>query len=281
VKVQVPLDLRERLIQNLRMAGLKEIEIGSFVSEKWVPQMAGTQELCQRFHGNQKGLMALVPNRKGFDSFLESGLEKLAFFTAASEEFNLKNTNKSIEDSLRGYQTLACEARDKDLFIRMYVSTVFHCPYSGRVALKDLDSVFCFLDQLPFDELSLGDTIGKATPREVREVTKLALSHFEGSRITYHFHDTYGMALSNVSTAMDAGISSFDSSVSGLGGCPYAPGASGNLATEDLVYLCEAQGMSTGIDLQSLCLVSDEIDRFLNRNSPSRVQAVFKNQAIS
>jgi len=274
----VTIDLRENLISRLLKSGLKEIEIGSFVSEKWVPQMAGTRELCDRFQAKSKGLSALVPNRRGLESFFQSGLKRVAFFSAASEEFNRKNTNKGVEESLGVYRELAQEASARGVFIRFYISTVFHCPYQGKISSTELARVLEMLGGIPIDDLSLGDTTGMGSPQQVQEVTRVALNYFPLSKISYHFHDTYGMALCNVHSAVEEGIRSFDSSVSGLGGCPYAPGASGNLATEDLVHYCHSQGFETGVNLKELCNAPQEIDQYLERNSLSRVQAAVLSQ---
>lgn len=281
IKQAIPIDFRTRLINQLLECGLKEIEIGAFVSEKWVPQMAGTEELCGNLKNKADGLSVLVPNRRGLEAFLKSGLTRLAFFSAVSEEFNRKNTNKSVEESFALFKELAQEASSKGFFIRFYLSTVFHCPFQGRITARDFAKVLEMFRGIPIDDLSLGDTTGMAHPEQVKEFTRVVLNYFPLSKISYHFHDTYGMALCNVHSAVEQGVRSFDASVSGLGGCPYAPGSSGNLATEDLVHYSHSLGFETGVDLVKLCHASVEINGYLNRQTQSRAQAAILSRHVN
>jgi hydroxymethylglutaryl-CoA lyase len=272
----VSLDLREALVRGLRASGLSRIEIGAFVSPKWVPQMAESFELCERFSGDSEGLMALVPNRKGFESFSKTSLSHIAFFTAVSDAFNLRNTKETFRGSLDRFKPLVEESRNKGFRIRLYLSTVFDCPLDGAVSISSLRLAFLALATLGVHEISLGDTLGKATPSRVSEVTSLALEFFQPSALNYHFHDTYGMAMANVSRALSMGVTSFDSSLSGLGGCPYAPGAGGNLATEDLVYFCKQEGLDCGVDLEALVQVASDFDQSLERKTESKAQKALR-----
>ncbi len=276
----VELDLRETLIRNLRSAGLTRIEIGAFVSPKWVPQMQGTSDLCQRFRGDSEEFMALVPNAKGLEKFSKTDLNQIAFFTAVSDEFNQKNTNETFRGSIDRFKPMIEDSRRKGYRIRLYLSTVFDCPFSGSISISALRLAFLALVNLGVDEISLGDTLGKATVSRVSEVTSLALEFFAPSMVNYHFHDTYGMAMANVSRALSMGITSFDSSFSGLGGCPYAPGAGGNLATEDLVYFCENEGLDCGVDLDSLIQTAVDFDQSQGRKTQSRVNKALSLSAV-
>ena len=267
----IDIEVKKTLIEDLRSAGLHEIEVGAFVSPKWVPQMADTKSLINSFKSTE-GFSALVPNERGLQAFNESDLKRISFFTAVSETFNNKNINMGVEESISSIQSLL--EQTENLFRRVYLSTVFFCPYEGEVNSSQLRKVFEYLVGLNFEDLSLGDTIGKATPICVRRVLNIARDYFPIEKLSMHFHDTYGMALANCQAALDLGIRSFDSSCSGLGGCPYAPGASGNVATEDLIYLFEREGFHTGVDLPKLINASAKIDSYLKRVSHSKVHRV-------
>ena len=269
----IDIEVKKVLIQDLRAAGLNEIEVGAFVSPKWVPQMADSRALINSIESID-GLSALVPNVKGLNYFNESKLKRVSFFMAVSESFNNKNINMSVEESISSISSLL--EQTEGLFRRVYLSTVFFCPYEGEVSSHQLRKVFEHLSELKFEDLSLGDTIGKATPSYVREVLKIAQDFFPVEKLSMHFHDTYGTALANCQAALDLGIRSFDSSCSGLGGCPYAPGASGNIATEDLVYLFEREGFRTGVDLAKLIDASTKIDSYLERVSQSKVHQALR-----
>jgi hydroxymethylglutaryl-CoA lyase len=247
-------------IDLLSAAGFSVIEASSFVSPKAVPQLADAGEVMagiQRRHGVR--YTALVPNRKGMERALAAGVDEVAVFTGASETFVQHNINTSIAGSIENFRPVVELARGVGKRVRGYISTAFGCPYEGYVAPEAVLRVADQLLELGVDELSIGDTIGVATPNQVVEVTDLLLGRVPIERLAMHFHDTRGTALANVLAALQMGISIFDSSTGGLGGCPYAPGASGNLATEDLLYLLNGLGIETGVDLDAVV----EASRFL------------------
>lgn len=258
-------------IEALVEAGVKRLEVGSFVSPKWVPAMADTAEIFQKLR-RMPGVkyIALVPNLKGFAGASANKVTDIAVFTAASETFNQKNINMSIEASLQNISEIVAAAKKEKMWIRGYVSTCFGCPYEGQVAPAKVQEVAAGLLQIGVDELSIGDTIGVATPHQVDEVVGLLLQDCPAEKIALHFHDTRGIALANVLRGLELGISKFDSSAGGLGGCPYAPGASGNLATEDLLYMLNGMGLETGIDLEKVIQASQSISDALGRALPSK-----------
>lgn len=274
----IPLSIKLNFIENLVQAGLTHLEIGAFVSPKWVPQMKDSLEICKRYN-SYENILALVPNQRGMDQFLDSGLSSAAFFTAASDAFNIKNTNKSFNQSLETYEPLIQQAVNNGSRVRMYISTVFYCPFDGKISVARVLEVVEALLKYDIDEFSFGDTVGLATPNEVKELINGLTQLMGKDKINMHFHDTYGMALCNAAKSLELGINSFDTSASGLGGCPYAPGASGNLATEDLVYFCENQGIKTGVNLEKLVHASQEVEAFLKQPSSSKVkQAMLKKE---
>ena len=274
----IDLEVKKTLIQDLQAAGLREIEVGAFVSPKWVPQMADSEVLIKSLESTE-GLSALVPNERGLRSFNNLDLKRVSFFTAVSETFNKKNINMDVDESLSLIRLLL--GQTEGLFRRVYLSTVFFCPYEGELKLSCLEKIFESLSNLEFEDLSLGDTIGKATPRHVKRVVGLAQNFFPMEKLSMHFHDTYGTALANCQVSLELGIRSFDASCSGLGGCPYAPGASGNIATEDLVYLVEKEGFRSGVDLAKLVDAGSKIDAYLGRGSQSKVhQAIRSDRAL-
>ena len=272
-KAEIPTDVKLRFVANLLATGLTEIEATSFVSPKWVPHLGDAAELWPQLPIGGR-YSALVPNKRGLDRALELGVERIAVFTAASESFVQKNVNMSIRESLDGFAELVGRFREDNPngWVRGYVSTIFECPYEGRIEPKLVMEVARQLLALGVDEISLGDTIGTGSVREVRELAKAVVAEFDPNRVAWHFHDTYGMAIGNLSAALDCGFTAFDASVSGLGGCPYAMGASGNLATEDLVYFLERNGVSTGIDLKALARASLEVLQHLDRLPQSKAQ---------
>ncbi len=265
ISQSIPTAQKISWIEKLMDSGLKEIEMASFVSPKWVPQMADSMEICQRLLHKSSRFWGLVPNEKGYAGFLESGLRQVAFFTAVSDEFNQKNVNRDFLSHCQELKPLMQRAMDDGFTVRLYVSTVFDCPYTGKVPVSVVQQRLSELVKLPFHEISLGDTIGKAVPSRVRELSRVVLGFFNLRKVSWHFHDTYGMAIANCAEALEMGFVNFDTSASGLGGCPYAPGASGNLATEDLVYFLENQGVRTGIHWESLCQASEGINQVLGR----------------
>ncbi len=245
----VPAATRIAFIEKLIAAGLTSIEAGSFVSPKWVPQMAGTAEVLQAFAGRAGiSLPVLVPNEKGLDAALAAGAREIAIFGAASETFSQKNINCSIEESLQKFRPVAERALAAGVKVRGYVSCVLGCPYEGRVQPGKVAEVAARLFELGCYEISLGDTIGVGTPRAAREMLKAAGQRVPLPQLAVHFHDTYGQAIANIYACVEEGVRAADSSAGGLGGCPYAKGASGNVATEDVVYLLDGLGFETGVD---------------------------------
>ncbi|MBI3298701.1 MAG: hydroxymethylglutaryl-CoA lyase [Elusimicrobia bacterium] len=250
----IPLEDKLAFVQALAETGVGEVEAGAFVSPAAVPQMADSEMLFRRLW-RKTGVVysALVPNEKGLDRALECKVQKIAVFTAASETFNRRNINASIAESLERFRPVAARAKAAGLPVRGYVSTAFHCPYDGPVAPAAAVGVCRDLLALGVDELSVGDTIGRAAPREVRALLAELLKTVPVDKVFLHFHDTYGMAVANALTAWsEFGVSGFDASAGGLGGCPYAPGAGGNAATEDLAFAFAAEGGETGLDLDKV-----------------------------
>ena len=266
---------KAEFIQLLVAAGLKDIEVASFVHPKWVPQLADAQELISQLEPHEDvRYSALVPNMKGLERAMASGIRRIAVFTAASETFNRKNINMGIQESIDVFKPVVAEALKNGLSARGYVSTCFVCPYEGPITKEKVGDVAGALFSLGVDEVSIGDTIGAATPREVEDTVGYLLAQFPASKLAMHFHDTYGMAVANVYQSLQMGITTFDSSAGGLGGCPYAPGASGNVATEDLLYLLDRLGIETGVDLKLVRQASHFIGQELARELPSRVLKV-------
>src|SRR5215471_2020791 len=271
----VPTPKKAEFINLLVAAGLKNIEVASFVHPKWVPQLADAAELI-RLLPPAAGVTysALVPNMKGLERASETGIRRIAVFTAASETFNKKNINMGIQESIDGFRPVVQRALKDGISVRGYVSTCFVCPYEGPVAKEKVADVTRLLFDLGVDEISIGDTIGAATPKDIETTVGYLLQQFPAERLAMHFHDTYGMAVANVYESLQMGIAVFDSSAGGLGGCPYAPGASGNVATEDLVYLFDRLGIETGVSLKLLRRASHLIAHELARDLPSRVLKV-------
>jgi hydroxymethylglutaryl-CoA lyase len=271
----VPTAKKAEFIRLLVAAGLKEIEVASFVHPKWVPQLADAQDLVKQLepHADVR-YSALVPNMKGLERALESGIRRIAVFTAASETFNRKNINMGVQESINVFTPVVARALKEGMSVRGYVSTCFVCPYEGAIGKEKVADVSGALFDIGVDEVSIGDTIGAATPRDVESTVGHLLTRFPVSKLAMHFHDTYGMAVANVYQSLQMGIATFDSSAGGLGGCPYAPGASGNAATEDLLYLFDRLGIETGVDLKLLRRASHFISQELARELPSRVLKV-------
>jgi hydroxymethylglutaryl-CoA lyase len=259
----------------LLAAGLPVVEIGAFVSPKWVPQMAGSDEVARRVRKPAGARTpVLVPNRKGFEAARSLGLREIAVFTAASETFNLKNINATIDESFARFAEFVPEARQDGMWVRGYVSTCFGCPYEGAVDPVKVVDVARRLMDAGVDEVSIGDTIGVGVPSQVHDVVGRLKQALAPAALAVHFHDTRGTALANVLAALEEGIAIVDSSAGGLGGCPYAPGASGNLATEDLLYMLQGMGIETGVDLAQVVAASRAIAKHLGHALPSRyVQA--------
>lgn len=268
----VPAAVKIELIERLADAGLRAVEATSFVSAKWVPQMADASEVLKGIK-RKPGVSypVLTPNLKGFDAAVEAGAQEVAVFAAASEAFSEKNINCSIAESIKRFEPVVAAAQAMEIRIRGYVSCVVGCPYEGEVAPKKVAEVAKALRDLGCYEVSLGDTIGVGTPGSVKRMLDVVGRDVPLKQLAGHFHDTYGMAVANIYAALQFGINTFDSSVAGLGGCPYAKGASGNVATEDVVYLLNGLGIETGIDLDALVDAGAFISRELGRASGSKV----------
>lgn len=261
-----------RLVDELSAAGLRYIEVGSFVSPKWVPQMAGSAEVFAGIQ-RQPGITyaALTPNLKGFEAALEARVEEVAVFAAASEAFSQKNINCSIAESLERFVPLMEAAKAASVRVRGYVSCVLGCPYDGEIDPEQVASVARELHAMGCYEVSLGDTIGTGTAGKTRTLFEVVARDVPRERLAGHFHDTYGQALANIYASLLEGISVFDSSVAGLGGCPYAKGATGNVASEDVLYLLQGLGIDTGIDMDKLIAAGQRICEVLGKANGSRV----------
>ncbi|HHC6581361.1 TPA: hydroxymethylglutaryl-CoA lyase [Vibrio parahaemolyticus] len=255
-----------RLIDLLSDTGLSHIEAGSFVSPKWVPQMADSKEVMQNITRRASvTYSALTPNLQGLEQALDADANQVAIFTSASESFCQHNINCSIAESLKRFEPLMVQADKYHVPVRGYLSCVVDCPYDGATSPTQVANISQALIELGCYEVSLGDTIGTGTPNRVKEMLESVLARIPNQRLAVHFHDTWGQALANIYQALSMGINTVDSSVAGLGGCPYAHGASGNVATEDVLYLCQGLGIETGVDLELLAkagwMISDELQR--------------------
>ena len=260
------------LVDALGQAGIRHIEVGSFVSSRWVPQMADSATVFARIERlPEVTYAALTPNLQGLEAAIAAGASEVAVFAAASESFSQRNINCSIAQSLERFEPLMALAAECGIRVRGYVSCVLGCPYEGAVAASQVRDVACALWQMGCYEISLGDTIGTGTPSAARRLIEVVAQGVPREHLAGHFHDTYGQALANIYACLLEGIQVFDSSVAGLGGCPYAPGASGNVATEDVLYLLDGLGIQTGIDLARVIQAGQAIMLALNRQSASRV----------
>ncbi len=270
-KVTIPMQAKIDFITALGDSGLRVIEAGAFVSPKWVPQMADTGDVYANIP-KDPGMEypVLVPNMKGLDRAIEVGVNSIAIFTAASDTFNKRNIDMTIDESFENYAPVAARARAERLRVRGYVSTAFGCPYEGDVPPEKVLEVAARLLDLGCHEVSIGDTIGVGTPMQVQGVIGVLLQVIPASRLAMHFHDTRGTALANTLAALEMGIATFDASAGGLGGCPYAPGASGNLATEDLLYLLDGMAIDTGVDIRKVVAASSIIAPHLDHPLPGR-----------
>jgi hydroxymethylglutaryl-CoA lyase len=259
------------LINALSAAGLKDIEAGAFVSPKWVPQMADSADVISALDLPNVNLSALTPNLKGAQAAHAVGIKEFAIFTAASESFCQKNINCSIEQSIERFSEVIAFAKANNIRVRGYVSCVLGCPYEGEIDPQVVLKVSQKLLDLGCYEVSLGDTIGVGTAKKVTQLIELLLTHIDKAKLAVHFHDTYGQALTNIYAALSLGIATVDAAVAGLGGCPYAKGASGNVATEDVVYLLQGLGIEHSIDLQRLSDAGWEITKALGKQPVSKV----------
>ena len=269
-KTPLTLEQRKALILDLMKTGIKSIEVGSCVSAKWVPQMAQSDVLFAELPKDPNIQFSLLtPNIKGFESARAVGCQEVAVFTAASESFTQKNINCSIDESLEKFSDVMAAAKASNIKVRGYVSCMVDCPYEGAIDPQRVAKVSKRLLDMGCYEVSLGETIGTATPDRVKKVWDICLAEMDSHVLAGHFHNTYGMAIANIYQSLLQGIRVFDSSIAGLGGCPYAKGASGNVATEDLYYLLSKMGFATGLDLDALMHASQNISQVLNRPNPS------------
>jgi|SRR5450631_655922 hydroxymethylglutaryl-CoA lyase len=271
-KAIVPTEVKVGLIDRLTDAGLPAIEATSFVSPKWVPQMADNASVMAQIR-RKPGVRypVLTPNLKGFEAALAAGCDEVAVFVAASESFSMKNINCSIAESLDRVRPVVDAACAHGVRVRGYISCVLGCPYEGDVAPERVRDVAGALHAMGCYEMSLGDTIGTGTPGKTQALIATVVAAVPVANLAGHFHDTYGQALANVYVALESGVATFDCSVSGLGGCPYAKGATGNVATEDVLYLLEGLGIDTGVDMTRLRVAGQYISGFLDREPISRV----------
>lgn len=278
----VPVEIKVELIDRLSAAGHSSVEAGSFVSPKWVPQMASTDEVMARIR-RKPGVSypVLVPNKQGFNGALEAKCEEIAVFTAASESFCRKNTNCSIDESFERFAPVVEAARRHGMKVRGYVSTVVGCPYEGAVAPSAVAEVAGRLFAMGCYEVSLGDTIGVGTPAQCAAMVDAAAERVPRERLAAHFHDTYGQSLANILAVMERGIAVFDTAVAGLGGCPYAKGASGNVGTEDVVYMLDGLGIAHGVDLDAVAATGRFICSALGREPASKVAQALKAKAAA
>jgi hydroxymethylglutaryl-CoA lyase len=267
----VPTDVKIELINQLSAAGFANIEATSFVSPKWVPQMADAADVMAGITRRPGTLYsALTPNMKGFESALASGVDEIVIFAAASEAFSQRNINCSIAESIDRFAPVATAAKQAGIRVRGSISCALGCPYQGTVPAQDVVDVIERLKALDCDEIDIADTIGVGTASDVKRVLEAAVRVFPVARLSGHFHDTYGQALANILASLDVGVSTFHASVAGLGGCPYAKGATGNVATEDVLYLLDGLGIQTGIDLLAVVRAGDYISEQLGRPNGSR-----------
>ncbi|WP_394837750.1 hydroxymethylglutaryl-CoA lyase [Pendulispora rubella] len=271
-KVTVSTPDKIRLIDALAQAGLQRIEITSFVSPKWIPQLADADELADHIKAPPGvTFSALCPNPKGLARAQATGLEEIAVFLSSSETHNKKNINKTIDETLLEFEETVPPARAAGMRVRGYVSTVWGCPYEGDVDVERAHAIAMRLIELGCYQISLGDTIGCGTPRQTARILERMLKDIPASKIAMHMHDTRGTALANILVGLGIGIRDFDASVGGLGGCPYAPGAAGNMATEDLVYMLHGMGIETGIDLEKLVWAGKAAESIVGRPLPGKV----------
>ena len=276
----VPIDVKVTLIEKLVDSGLSVVESGSFVSPKWVPQMASSAAVYRAIQKrSQVSYPMLVPNIQGLELALQAGVKEIAIFAAASETFTQKNINCSIEQSIERYQQVVQIAQAEDIKIRGYISCVLGCPYEGSVSNDLVANIALRLEDMGCYEVSLGDTIGVGTPVSALAMVEAVAKKVEIEKLAAHFHDTYGQGLANIYAVLQAGIAVFDSSIAGLGGCPYAKGASGNVATEDLLYMMNGMNIETNVDMDRLLVAGDYINQFLGRSSTSRAAVAFSNRA--
>jgi len=271
-KTPVSVEGRVAFIEALLAAGLHTVEVGAFVSPKAIPQMVGSDEVLRRVSQYAAGeFHVLVPNEKGYEAARAAGAKVIAVFGSASEGFSRANINCSVAESIERFKPVIARARAGGIEVRGYISCVLGCPYDGEIKPQAVVDVAKILWDLGCYEVSLGDTIGVGTPKKARELIRIVAGHVPMAHLAMHFHDTYGQALANLYAGMEEGARVIDSAAGGLGGCPYAPGATGNVATEDVVYMLEGLGIATGVDMTKLVQATNEISKLIGRPPVSRV----------
>ena len=271
-KTPVSVEGRVAFIEALLAAGLHTVEVGAFVSPKAIPQMVGSDEVLRRVSRHAAGeFHVLVPNEKGYEAARAAGAKVIAVFGSASEGFSRANINCSVAESIERFKPVIARARAGGIEVRGYISCVLGCPYDGEIKPQAVVDVAKILWDLGCYEVSLGDTIGVGTPKKARELIRTVAGHVPMAHLAMHFHDTYGQALANLYAGMEEGARVIDSAAGGLGGCPYAPGATGNVATEDVVYMLEGLGIATGVDMTKLVQATNEISKLIGRPPVSRV----------
>ena len=270
-KEPVPAAVKIELVHRLQVAGLREIEVTSFVSPKWVPQMADGSDVMAAIERRASvRYSALVPNMKGLEAALPTRPDEVVVFAAASEAFSQRNINCSIEESIERFRPVVAAARAAGVKVRAAISCALGCPYQGEVSLDEVERVVRLLKGIGVQHMGVADTIGVGTPRRAQAALERALKHYPLAEVSGHFHDTYGQALANIYACLELGVSSFDASVAGLGGCPYAKGATGNVATEDVVFMLNGLGIHSGIDIDALVDAGAFISGVLGRAPISR-----------
>ncbi len=281
-KQPVPAAVKVELVQRLQNAGLKEIEVTSYVSPKWVPQMADNHEVMEGIQ-RQAGVRysVLTPNMKGFEAALADRPDEIVVFGAASEAFSQKNINCSIAESIERFAPVVEAARAKGIYVRGAMSCTVGCPYEGEIAPERVGYLAGLMKGIGVQHVGVADTIGVGTPRKVQAAIEATLQHYDLNDVSGHFHDTYGQALANTLAALEMGVWQYDTSVAGLGGCPYAKGATGNVATEDVVYMLHGMGVDTGIDLDRLIDTGVYISETLGREPNSRVSKAIRTKRAS
>ena len=281
-KTPVSVEGRVAFIEALLAAGLHTVEVGAFVSPKAIPQMVGSDEVLRRISQHAVGeLHVLVPNEKGYEAARAAGAKVIAVFGSASEGFSRANINCSVAESIERFKPVIARARADGIKVRGYISCVLGCPYDGEIKPQAVVDVAKVLWDLGCYEVSLGDTIGVGTPKKARELLRTVAGHVPMAHLAMHFHDTYGQALANLYAGMEEGARVIDSAAGGLGGCPYAPGATGNVATEDVVYLLEGLGVTTGVDMTKLVEATNDISKLIGRPPVSRVAAALNAKRLA
>jgi hydroxymethylglutaryl-CoA lyase len=281
-KVPVSVEARVTFVEALLDAGLQTIEVGAFVSPKAIPQMVGSDEVLRRVSHHSGGeFHVLVPNEKGYEAARAAGAKVIAVFGSASEGFSRANINCSVAESIERFKPVIVRARADGIKIRGYISCVLGCPYDGEIRPQAVVDVAKILWDLGCYEISLGDTIGVGTPKKARELLRAVAGHVPMASLAMHFHDTYGQALANLYAGLEEGARVIDSAAGGLGGCPYAPGATGNVATEDVVYMLEGMGIATGVNMTKLMSATNEISKLIGRPPVGRVAAALNAKRLA